>query len=516
MTVVNIKEISKKRADRMTPPPPEPPEIDIKFVRDCYNANELGDGILFATIHKGRHLYNADSGAWLQWTSHHWQSCRVEVVQAAMEAVNEQYMRILDEKIPGQRDDENAEKYKDRIDAIKRYKAGVRKRIRGLRSRYRRSNSLKFATSNTVADLSVVDDQLDQDPWVFACKNGVIDLRTGELLPGRQDQFITRATDVEYRGIEDTNDEWDRFVFEVTGEKKEVADFIRRFYGYTAIGHCREKIFLILNGRGWNGKGLMVETLNEAMGAYSVPIVAEMLLDQRGRSAESPSPALAELKGRRLAYASETDDGARFSASRVKWLSGGDTIRARYPYAKEPVYFPPTHTLVLLTNSIPYASASDYAFWERAKIVDFPFSFIESPVEDYERPIDKLLPDRLQKNLSGILSWIVRGAVEYQQAGLAPPESVLAATRDQREDEDTFQIWIDECCDTSNPLSRTALAKLYENFVEWWKKNINKRPPGRRKWSKTMKLKGFESEKIGVYYFHGIELQPESSVWETE
>ena len=486
------------RAADFTPAAPEKNEIDLKFVRDCFWNQEMGDSILYTMVHKDKLFYNRDSKRWYEWNSNSWETTYTEVAQAGVERVNHQYIRLY-ESLGASGSDEDLALMKP-----------VRKRIDALRTLRRRNAVFNYVTSNLSDYLSIKDTSLDSDPYLFACKNGVIDVRTGNLINGRQDQYITHSTDVEYRGLDDTNKDWERVVWEVVGEDESVAGFFRRFCGYACLGIPNEKIFLILNGRGWNGKGLLIETLYRVFGGYSIPIASEMLLDQKNaRDASAPNPAIMELKGVRFAFASETDDGSRFSASKVKWLSGGDTLRGRYLYGKETVYFNPTHTLVLLTNAIPYANASDYAFWERAKIINFPFSYVERPENEYERPIDKHLFQKLIKNKPGILSWIIRGAIEYQHVGLSPPDSVLSATREQREDEDTIQIWIDECCDLSNKLIVTPLNKLHDHFCSWWKDTVGTRPPGRRTWSKSMKAKGFESHKKGVYHFTGIALKYE-------
>ena len=212
------------------------------------------------------------------------------------------------------------------------------------------------------------------------------------------------------------------------------------------------------------------ETLND--------LTMGVLLDQgKNRNAAGPSPDIMSLRGLRMAFASETDEGQRFSSTRVKWFSGGDTLIGRYPHDKRNISFEPTHLLVLLTNHKPHAPASDFAFWERLLLVDFPLSFVDrKPQNENERPMDKGLKDRLLQELPGIAAWLVRGCLEWQRVGIAPPAKVREATSEYRRDEDLLADFVDECCDLQQegqPEIRSKASDLYDAFCAWFKQLLH-------------------------------------------
>ena len=134
------------------------------------------------------------------------------------------------------------------------------------------------------------------------------------------------------------------------------------------------------------------------------------------------------LRGRRIAWASETNEGRRLDSGRVKLLTGGGFLVGRAPFGKREIAFPQSHTLFLLTNSKPHAPSEDYALWKRLKLLPFAVSFVDDPREPNERKADKGLVDKLKGEAPGVLAWLVRGCLEWQRRELDPPEIVQAAT----------------------------------------------------------------------------------------
>ena len=260
----------------------------------------------------------------------------------------------------------------------------------------------------------------------------------------------------------------------------------------------------------------MTEIIQTVLGGQNAtaslagPVQSEMLLDQgKNRSAAGPSPDIMSLRGLRIAFASETDEGQRFSPARVKWFSGGETLTGRYPHDKRNVSFEPSHLLCLLTNHKPHAPASDFAFWERLLLVDFPLSFVDrKPQNENERPMDKGLKDCLLQELPGIAAWLVRGCLEWQRAGLDPPAKVREATAEYRKDEDMLADFIEECCILQQPGEsdiRTPASELYDAFCEWFKVNISSKKTVSQKAFGKMMLEKFQRErKGGIYYYYGI------------
>lgn len=172
------------------------------------------------------------------------------------------------------------------------------------------------------------------------------------------------------------------------------------------------------------------------------------------------------LRGKRLVWASETDEGRKLNAGRVKWLVGGDTLVGRSPFGKREVTFQPTHTLMMLTNFRPRVEPSDNALWERIHLVEFKISFVDRPVGPNQRVRDKNLLTVLKEEASGIMAWLVAGFYEWQDKGLMPPPQIISATGAYRKAEDLIEQFFDECCVIKEGAFCRG-GKIFEAYQGW-------------------------------------------------
>jgi putative DNA primase/helicase len=311
-------------------------------------------------------------------------------------------------------------------------------------------------------------------------------------------------------GIDASSELWEQTLLEIFSGNTALVDFFRRVCGYAMVGEVHQSILVVMTGRGRNGKSLIVEVLSKVLGPLSGAIRSEMLLDQyRIASSSGPTPDIMTLRGLRMAFASETDDGCRISPSRVKWLTGNDTITGRNPHDKYEVQFPPSHTLFLLTNHKPHAPADDFAFWERMVVFPFDLSFVDRPpANENERRADPALGKKLESELPSILAWMVRGCLEWQQVGLDPPTVVKQAVQEYQRDEDSVGDFIEECCITGPDYSVSAAA-VYERFDEWWRENVSNRVPKKKRFGQWFG-KRFERVKSGAIKYNGVGLLDDS------
>ncbi len=481
-------------------------EIPRKFVRDCLNANQEGDGILFAALHDGKFIFNMKSQRWHKWAGHYW---AIDTMDESLSAVANVAQRYLEEAKDIVSDINNAMKNKETetADALKGIQDSIYKRVNRLRSENGRKNCRSFAQANNTHALAMPGDDLDQNPWLFACANGVIDLRTGDLRPGRCDDMISKASPVEYPGIEAEAPVFKKILFEIFDGDQELVDYLQRLLGYSITGLAIEAVLPIMWGQGRNGKTTIVEMIKSILGPMSAPIQSEMLLDQgRTKSASSASPDIMALKGLRIAFGSEADEGRRFSPAKVKWLSGSDTLVGRSLYDRDDTYFTPTHTLVLLTNHKPHAPANDFAFWERVHLIPFTLSFVDrAPQRDNERAVDKSVGDKLKMEAPGILAWLVRGCLKWQRDGLSPPKVILDATKEYKQDEDLLADFLDQRCHISAGAEAPA-TELYDGFKEWFAENVSKQGTfSQKKFGNLMKDR-FDKVKRGTYFYQGLRL----------
>jgi putative DNA primase/helicase len=526
------KRVAEEKADNPTPlatPAADPAgdDLDLAFVRKCYNTNVLGESVIYNSMHRGKHIYNTISARWMTYIGPHWDVDHTNRALSDVENVAVQFLRLLtatqDELDKTEGDKEQAGKRK----ALQNQKKSIIARLDRLRSSYGRLDVLKCAISN--ADpLTVQPEELDQHPMLFPCVNGVIDLRTGILRPGRPEDYLTMCSPVEWKGIDEPCPAFDNYLLTSLGGNKEVFEFVLRAIGYSITGLRTDRVFFVLYGlHGQNGKGLLMEIVNYILGALSGPIQTEMLMSQKfTKSADGPTPAVMALKGRRHAWASEPEQNQPFADGKLKLYSGGDPLTGRAPNDKDQTTFLPTHTLWLLANVLPHAPAWDDAFWERIKVIDFPLSFVvrkpqldedgnEIPVvlEKHQRHADKNLMTKLEAEASGILARFVRGCIDYQDQGLNPPQKVIDDSLKYRRNEDDIQDFLEQCChvDKGSPDCKSPVSILYKRYKTWWEEVGSTRPMNMKKFGGLLSMK-FEKIKSNVIIYHGVMVDVTKSV----
>jgi putative DNA primase/helicase len=308
-------------------------------------------------------------------------------------------------------------------------------------------------------------DAWDPDPWMLGCENGLVDLRTGELRVGQPTDMISRSTRLEYDPGA-TCPRWDRFLVEVFAADEELIAWFARLVGASLVGTSKE-IIAVHYGSGNNGKSVAFRTLGrEVAGDYSVEIPVETLLNAN-RTAGAPTSDLMRLRGARLAFTSEPEQGAKFKGGTLKRLATIDLMSGRELHGRQEEW-PPTHTIHLATNHLPAADDASEGFWRRIALIPWAVRFAKSGDAGDGRTEDPKLATVLAGEAKGILAWAIRGAVAYVTAGtLHPfPAAVARETASYRDEEDPIGGFLTEWVVRDNDAS-TSGKTVYEQYVLW-------------------------------------------------
>jgi putative DNA primase/helicase len=503
-------------------------KIDSVFVRWCMGANERGLGLLYAAVLRDRFVFNYladEKSGWMRWAGHHWE---IDMAHESLAAVEDVVDRLLAETIEIEKDIAAAAKFnnEDKMAILEKIKKKLYGKAGYLRSTKGRNACLQFARTCGETSLSIRGDELDVNPWLLGCPNGVLDLRSGKFRDGRQSDNISKTCNVEWRGIDEPAPHWEEWLKQVFDndnpdeeerikQRDELIAFVQRVFGYGIAGLNIEHIFVVLHGQGRNGKDTFVNIISHVLGTMAGTIQSEMLLSSKNtKSSAGPSPDVMGLKGLRLAFASETDEGQRFSPAKVKWYTGGGQLVGRHPHDKYEVRFMPTHTLILLTNHKPGTPTDDFAFWERVHLIPFKLSFVDrDPVGPNERRVIKGVSQTLKEEGPGILAWLVMGCLLYQRDGLKPPKVVIEATSDWRRDDDLLADFLEECCEEVE-LNEESSADLYARYAKWYQKNINsdeKKTPKNKRFGSALAKKYMSFKTHGVVFYKGIKLKEENN-----
>lgn len=339
-------------------------------------------------------------------------------------------------------------------------------------------------------------DDLDADPWLLNCRNGTVDLRTGELLAHDRAHYITRCCPVAYDPMADCP-LWHRFLYRIMAQSDRLITFLQRYIGYSLTGDASEQSVVILHGSGSNGKTTLMETVQALLGDYAITTPTETLMVKRPGGIPND---VARLRGARLIAANEAEEGQRLAESLLKQLTGKDTVSARFMHG-EFFDFQVTGKIWLRTNHKPVIRGTDHAIWRRIRLV--PFDVV---IPDAEK--DARLGDKLKAELPGILAWAVRGCIDWQMDGMGMPDEVKQATEGYRNEMDVVGDFLAEKC----VLLETAEVRagtLYKAYRGWCDETGNQ-PVSTTMFGRSMAERGYAKDRAraGINY-KGIGLAQE-------
>ena len=280
-----------------------------------------------------------------------------------------------------------------------------------------------------------------------------IDLRTGENRPARREDYSTKCSTVAPKEM--ATPLWDSFIDRITAGDPDLEAYLQRVAGYCLTGHTKEHALFFLYGTGANGKSVFVNTLAGIWGDYAITAQSDLCMASHG---ERHPTELARLRGARLVTATETTEGRRWDEAKIKMLTGGDTIAARF-MRQDFFEFEPHFKLVISGNHKPALRSVDEAIRRRIHLI--PFTVTIPPKER-----DPDLFDKLKVEWPGILAWAVRGCAEWRRQGLNPPKAVRTATDDYLAGEDAFAIWTEECCEADSTWFETT-GDIFASWKAW-------------------------------------------------
>jgi putative DNA primase/helicase len=336
--------------------------------------------------------------------------------------------------------------------------------------------------------------RFDADGWVLNLANGTLDLRTGQLRPHCREDLISNLVEITY-DPQASCEGWDAFLWRVLDRNVELYEYLRRFVGYLLVGDTREQSLHFLYGLGANGKSVFCEVLVRLLGDYAVAVSPDLIMLRRHGGIPND---VARLRGVRVALMNETTQGARFDEAKLKDLTGGDTLTARFLH-QEFFDFHPTHRIVIRGNHKPAINGTDEGIWRRLRLVPFTVSI---PPEEQDRE----LLAKLEAELPGILNWALAGCREWQSDGLKPPPIIAEAVRQYREESDTLGRFLADCCEVRKlaQVKSSVLFKRYQEFCE----QAGERWIPSKDFPAEMQRRGltYKRDRTGTRLYLGVEL----------
>lgn len=336
----------------------------------------------------------------------------------------------------------------------------------------------------------ILPQNLDRNKAVIGVKNGIIDLKTGALLPHDREAYLTKQCPVIYNPDAPEPALWRQFLSDIFGGDPYMLDYIQKCVGYSLTGSTSEQCAFFLFGTGRNGKSTFLEIVRGILGDYATNIQPQTIM-VNPKSGNAPSSDIARLKGARLVTSVEPNEGMRLDEGLLKQLTGDDVVTARKMFSEE-FEFKPEFKLWMATNHKPLIRGTDTGIWRRIHLIPFE---VQIPLDR----VDKKLKYKLVKEAEGILKWAVQGCLKWQNEGLTMPQKVLEAVREYQHEMDVISAFLDACCMTGE--GETKASKLYAVYAKWAEEH-NEYLMSSTKFGTELKRKGIVKKNMpdGRYY----------------
>lgn len=404
-----------------------------------YGWHDIGNGYLFADWYKDRARYVPERKKWFVYTGKAWkadgENLRVmEMCKKMADALAVYALSIEDER---QRN--------DYLDFVKKWQR-----------RAYRETILKDAAGVYPVEMA----SFDADPLLFNCQNGTLNLRTKEFRPHSAADMLSKISGVCYDPTAHC-DRWQQFIMEVMEGDAGKAAFLQKSLGLTLTGDTSHECFFILYGpKSRNGKGTTMETFMTLMGDYGRTAKPDTIAQRQTANGNGPSEDIARLAGARFVNIPEPDKRLVLSAALVKTLTGNDTVTARF-LNENSFEYRPQFKLFINTNHLPAVTDVTLFSSGRVKVIPFERHFSEDEQ-------DHGLKSELAKseNLSGILNWCLTGLWMIEESGFDPPEAVLNATDQYRQDSDKISRFISDELEPG-PGYEERTSEAFARFQNW-------------------------------------------------
>lgn len=437
---------------------------------------DVGNAERLYRLHGDNFRYDVFSKCFMVWDGKRWNvDLKNQVQEWAKESQRERIREAADVRDP------------DKRNAMLKF---------ALQSMNRARIDATTALVQSIHGVPIEPTDYNKDPLLFNCQNGTINLRTGGLQPHDPRDLITYISPFDYHpGAEAPL--WHEFLSKIMDGDDELVAFLQRLVGYGLSGDVSEQKLPFFYGEGGNGKSTFIESVLKIMGDYALKLPNRFF--EKKRNGSDPTD-MQDLPGKRFAVSNELSDGARIDDALTKDATGNDKQTARRLYGR-PYEFNPTAKFVIYGNKKPGFNVDDGGLTRRILLVPFTINIPES-----ER--DLHFADKLDRELPGILAWMVEGFRQWRLEGLNPPAQVRAATNSYLHEQDPVGRFLEECTSTGERVLRDD---LFDVYVEWSKDN-GEDTKSRRELMSDLNRRGIkETKSHGVAYRSGVKLTPEWS-----
>lgn len=494
-----IKEVSKKREEEQI----EELNAELKEIVSVKSENglpeldkhetDLGNAMRLIELSGDKWVYcNKDRGSCFRvWDGKKWADDEASVMYSLYEEV---IQKLYDEAGKA---------------GSKRKRARLAKHAKYSESATAYRNCLSIAKEKHNAK----DTDFDTNPELLNCNNGIINMRTGELLPHHSKHMCHRISPFEYRGL-DVDMDGCSFVEHLRWSQdndEPTMRYLQKALGVSFSGRVA-KIIPAAIGVSNSGKSGLFETLLELSGTYGqkTSVMAFAKSDFGHEAGDKPNSYLTQLKGARFVLANEIPKGMKLNVGVWRDLSGMDTMSGRSQHGLEPIQFAASHTIWLYGNHKPDVQDEDDAIWNR--LCEVPFK--KAIPEEAQLPDINAVKEMYLAESAQIMAWIVRGYQMWLEDGhMRKPERIATYTEQHRHEEDTFALWMESVIgDLYEKGSNFLIKKSYvvQDYIEYLRSVGERGEKSTTPYiSRRMEELGFPVGGNGKAFYKGLKLRRE-------
>lgn len=413
-----------------------------------YTFDDVGNSAMFTDTFVDELCFVPEWNCWCFYDGHRWAKKAEFHAQESAKSLSDMFRAKVDEFGASSTD----------VELVKAMGAHA-KRMRSAKSI---DNMLRLARSSAMKGA----DTFDSNPLIFNCKNGVYDMTTGLLREHSYTDYCTNVAGVEYNK-DAVAPKWNAFLDKIL--PKDVQEYLQQCVGMAAVGKVYEEAMIFMIGGGSNGKSTIANILSAVFGDYAITLQPDIITATK--DGKTP-PDFAEVRGKRLVFLSETEEGDRLSTKALKRLSSNERQSARRLYS-QPESFDPSHTVFYSTNHKPRIGSNDNGTWRRIKNIPFEYSF------SADEKITNFAEQVINEEGSGVFAWCMEGAKKFIENGFKLPscEIVMEATDEYRDNEDYLGQFVDEKCVVTTLMEggsnkvRIGATEIYTAYRDWCKTN---------------------------------------------
>lgn len=427
-----------------------------------YDDNDIGHGEKFAAMYNGQLIYIEDdkNGFWYRYDGISWEL----INNTTLVGMARELQRNFDS-------------------AVRTIGDEARKRAaRALGNCDKINSMIKAAQIDLIADKSIFNTHND----LLAVQNGIVDLRTGQLIQPRSDYYITLKSPVAYNPDAPMPERFCQFMDEITCGDVALREYLLRVLGYCLTGETKEQAFFIFYGNGANGKSVLVNLLHRILGTLTGSVAQDAFIFKK--SGNSKNPSLVNVKDSRMVFVSESNSEQEMDSALIKSISGGDDVLVRELY-KGFVHLNQHFKIFITTNFMPTINFADDAMLRRTKIIRFEKQFNDDTC-------DRDLPAKLEAEAEGILKLLVSYAVKYYQDGLSAfePESISFNYNRCRTESDSIFSFICDYVQQSDDNKDYIQSSVLYNYYKIYCLTRGKQAESQKTFTQKLHNQGYHSQ----------------------